>query len=692
MLVAAAAKEWSVPEVRDARRQNSVVTHKAAATARSYGELADKAAALPVPDAKTLKLKDRKDFTLARQAHHRCRQSARSSRVSRLFGIDQVVPGMQYAVFEKCPAVGGKVKEANLEEIRKLPGVTNAFVVEGTGKPTEVMPGVAILANSTWAAFSAQAQTEDHMGRIRRVEGQLEQGRQRGARSSRSSKARNRCRRPATSTRRFADANARRSASTPTRSSRMRRSSRRTRRPRSRTAQWRSGRRRRRPTRALRLVAGVLGIPVEKVTIHQTRVGGGFGRRLMNDYMCEAARISKQAGVPVKLQWTREDDMQHDFYRVGGFHSFKGGVDQAASSSRGRITSSRSRQDGQKPASSATMSARRVSGAAPAERAPDANEAAARRCRRVLGARRVPARSRSRRNPSCTNARSPAKRDHLRVPARGDGRAALAAAEQRVRVEHGPRGGVIKLAAEKAGWGKTLPKGRGLGLAFHFSHAGHFAEVAEVSVDANRKLTLHKVTVAGDIGPVINMSGAENQVRGLGHRRLQHGAGPGDLVSRTAASRRRTSIVIRFCAWRTRRRSTCISSRATSRPPASANRRCRRWRLRSATRSSRRPDTACARCRWARKASRSEREASRCSRAARRGEVGPRMSRARARLSNPQLALDVLERPRLTIAAPHERSALASTCGLINRHITSKFIMDVGGRSRCMISNSRSAK
>src|SRR5690606_6128540 len=73
---------------------------------------------------------------------------------------------------------------------------------------------------------------------------------------------------------------------------------------------------------------------------------------------------------------------------------------------------------------------------------------------------------------------------------------------------------VIKLAAEKAGWGKPLPKGRGLGLAFHFSHAGHFAEVAEVSVDANKKLRVHKVTVAGDIGPIINLSGAENQVEG----------------------------------------------------------------------------------------------------------------------------------------------------------------------------------
>jgi isoquinoline 1-oxidoreductase beta subunit len=73
---------------------------------------------------------------------------------------------------------------------------------------------------------------------------------------------------------------------------------------------------------------------------------------------------------------------------------------------------------------------------------------------------------------------------------------------------------VIKLAAEKSGWGKTMPKGSGLGLAFFFSHSGHFAEVAEVSVDANKKLTVHKVTVAGDIGPVMNMSGAETQAQG----------------------------------------------------------------------------------------------------------------------------------------------------------------------------------
>jgi isoquinoline 1-oxidoreductase beta subunit len=78
----------------------------------------------------------------------------------------------------------------------------------------------------------------------------------------------------------------------------------------------------------------------------------------------------------------------------------------------------------------------------------------------------------------------------------------------------GRAAGVIRLAAEKSGWGKPLPKGRGRGLAFHFSHAGHFAEVAEVSVDADKAIKVHKVTVAGDVGPIVNLSGAENQCQG----------------------------------------------------------------------------------------------------------------------------------------------------------------------------------
>ena len=107
-----------------------------------------------------------------------------------------------------------------------------------------------------------------------------------------------------------------------------------------------------------------------------------------------------------------------------------------------------------------------------------------------------------------------AKRDHLEFLLEVMGEPRWLEPGNAASLNTGRAAAVIKLAAQKAGWGRKLPKGHGLGLAFHFSHAGHFAEVAEVRVDANRKLSVERVTVAGDIGPIVNMSGAENQVEG----------------------------------------------------------------------------------------------------------------------------------------------------------------------------------
>ena len=81
------------------------------------------------------------------------------------------------------------------------------------------------------------------------------------------------------------------------------------------------------PAQGIGSAAKVVGISPAKVTLHQLRCGGGFGRRLYNDFTCEAAAIAKRAGVPVKLQWTREDDMAYDLYRAGGFHQMEGSVD-----------------------------------------------------------------------------------------------------------------------------------------------------------------------------------------------------------------------------------------------------------------------------------------------------------------------------------------------------------------------------
>lgn len=509
MLVSAAAKQWNVPE-SECTTDKSTVFHNASNRRLSYGKLASAAAELPVPDEKSLTLKKRGEYKLLGK-----RVTGVDNRAivtgEPLFGIDQVVPGMQYAVFEKCPAVGGKVREANLEEIRKLPGVKQAFIVNGTGKPTEVMPGVAILANSTWAALSARSKlkvTWDESAASKDSWSSYVEQAKKLASQSGPDVLRN----TGDVDKVFADAKPVEAfyqypfvAHAPLE-------------PQNTTASFKDGAVEiwsptQTPEAGVKLVAEVLGIAPEKVTLHQTRVGGGFGRRLMNDYMCEAAAISKQAGVPVKLQWTRADDMHHDFFRVGGFHSFKGGLDKS-----GRLVAWHDHfitftQDGERPTSGGDMSADEF----PAQVLPNARLTQTKLKLQIpTGPWRAPR--------SCSIAFATqsfihecavsANRDHLEFLLEIMGEPRWLQQGNEFSLNTGRAAAVIKLAAEKAGWGKPLPKGRGLGLAFHFSHAGHFAEVAEVSVDANRKLTVHRVVVAGDIGPIINVSGAENQTEG----------------------------------------------------------------------------------------------------------------------------------------------------------------------------------
>ncbi|HEY7639954.1 MAG TPA: molybdopterin cofactor-binding domain-containing protein [Steroidobacteraceae bacterium] len=509
MLVAAAAKEWGV-RADECTTEDSSVVHKSSNRRSDYGALATKAAALPVPDEKSLKLKERKDYRLLGKRVTGV-DNIKVVTGQPLFGIDQLIPGMQYAVFEKCPAVGGKVGEANLEAIRKLPGITNVLVIEGTGKPTEVMPGVAILASSTYAAIAARRQLKvswDESGASKDSWSKAVADAQKLAKQSGPDSLRD----TGDVEKAFARAKTVEGFYTYPFVSHAPLE------PQNCTASFKDGAVEiwaptQTPDSALGLIAGALGIAKEKVTIHQTRVGGGFGRRLMNDYACEAALISKMAGVPVKLQWTREDDMQHDFYRVGGFHSFKGGVDAAGKLvawSDHFITFSR---DGQKPTSGGDLSAEEF----PALLLPNVRLTQTKLPLAIpTGPWRAP-----RSNSIAFAVQSflhecsaAAGRDHLDFLLEIMGEPRWLQQGNEYSLNTGRAAAVLKLAAAKAGWGKQLPKGRGLGLAFHFSHAGHFAEVAEVSVDADRRLTLHRVTVAGDIGPVVNLSGAENQVEG----------------------------------------------------------------------------------------------------------------------------------------------------------------------------------
>jgi isoquinoline 1-oxidoreductase beta subunit len=510
MLVSAAAKEWGVPE-SELKTEKSTVIHAASGRRMKYGQLAEKAASLPVPDEKTIPLKARKDYKLI------------GTRVmgvdvpkivtgQPLYGIDQVQPGMVYATYTKCPATGGTVAKANLDEIKKMPGVKDAFIVEGNGRVSELMPGIAILANSTWAAIKAKRAlnvTWDESAASKDSwTGFMQQAKVIAAKA------------PAATLKQSGDVEAAFSSGGKTveafyaypylSHSPME--------PQNCTALWKGDSIEfwaptQAPDRALDQIAELVGVDKSKVLIHQVRAGGGFGRRLSNDYMCEVAAITKKVGVPVKLQWTREDDFAHDFYRPGGFHQMKGAVDgngKLIAWSDHFITVS---GDGKQPNASANMETE----AFPASVLPNT------RIGQTFLASTTP--TGPWRAPR-TNAiawviqsfmhelSSAAGRDHLEflLEAMGEPRWLPPADEGALNT--GRAAAVIKLAAEKAGWGKPMPKGRGLGLAFFFSHSGHFAEVADVSVDANRKVTVHKVTVAADVGPVINMSGAETQVQG----------------------------------------------------------------------------------------------------------------------------------------------------------------------------------
>ncbi len=248
------------------------------------------------------------------------------------------------------------------------------------------------------------------------------------------------------------------------------------------------------------------------MTIHPVRLGGSFGRRIYTEYACEAVSISKQVGKPVKLTWTREDDVRHDFYRVGGFQSVKGAVDK-----RGKLVAFEDHFIGMhyngRPVSGSRFSASEfpllnVDNAYASKtmfdiqtpcgpwRAPGANTTAF-----VV-------------QSFLDELAHACGRDYLEflLETMGEPRWFDVGNVRSLNTARAAR--VIRLAAEKAGWGSSLAKGRGLGLAFHFSHAGHIAEVAEVEVDEDKNLKVHKVVVAVDVGPIVNMSGAVSQVQG----------------------------------------------------------------------------------------------------------------------------------------------------------------------------------
>ena len=518
MMLSAAAQTWNVPE-SELTTESGRVLHRASNRSATYGELSTKAASLTPPDLQTVTLKDPKNYTIIGKSIKRV--DTRDIVTGKpIYGIDFTLPNMLHAVFEKCPVFGGKATSANLDEIKAIPGVRHAFIVEGGSDLRGLLSGVAIVADSWW-----QAKTARDRLKVTWDEGATAAQNSAGF-AAKAEEMKNQP--PQFSIRQDGDVEAALASGAKTAEgyysypfiahAPLE--------PQNCTAQWQNGKieiwsNSQTPQAGKGMVAQLLAIPEGDITLHMLQGGGGFGRRLNNDYMVEAAWIAKQVGgAPVKLVWTREDDTRHDFYRPGGFHHLKGAVD-----AQGEISAWRghflSYGEGQRFAASANIPATEF----PAGFVPNfAIHVSNQPLGVPTGALRAPR----------SNAVAWVYQSFIDELAHAAGKdplqfrlALLAKPRQPMTVPPGGKpqddgfraermSAVLKLVGEMSGWGKgNLPKGTAMGIACHYSHRGYFAEVAEVTVSADKTVKVNKVWVAGDVGrQIINPSHALNQVQG----------------------------------------------------------------------------------------------------------------------------------------------------------------------------------
>jgi isoquinoline 1-oxidoreductase beta subunit len=488
MLISAAANKWHVdPSL--CRASNGAVYGPGGRKA-SYGQLAQAASQLPVP-AKVV-LKDPKDFKIVGKSTPRL-DTADKVNGKAEYGIDVKLPGMVYASLHQCPVIGGKVRHFDATKARAMPGVIDVVQIDD---------GVAVVADSYWRARKAQetidiAWDEGPVAKIGNAS--MLDGIRNAAAGGKI-----------LSIEKTGDAAAAMRAAPRTMQAEYLSPllAHATMEPMNFTADFRDGKcLLAGPTQfqqgAQGAVAAALGIKPENITLRTTFLGGGFGRRLELDFIVQAAQVSKAVGKPVKLLWSREDDTTHDFYRPMALHRMAGALD--AGGKPVALTFQMTSQSITQRAFGLpkdTLDPFMIEAAVAPYGIPNTSH--------DLVIHDTGLRAGYWRSVSHALNAFPNESfiDEMAAAAGQDPYAfRMALLERQPRLAN-----VLKLAAEKAGWGGVLPAGRSRGIALMEGYDTFMAQVAEISVSGN-DIRVHRVVIAADPGHMVNPDTVEAQLQ-----------------------------------------------------------------------------------------------------------------------------------------------------------------------------------
>ena len=530
LLIASAAAEWGVP-ASECEAAAHVVRHRGSQRQARYGSLAARAASLAVPRDVPLKEASRYRLIGTRVGgvdNHKIVTG------QPLFGIDVRLPNMKYAAIAKCPVFNGRPIKIDATRARQVPGVRDIVEIKGLDNPTFLMPGVAVVADSTWAAFkgrealvvqwdegpyanesnaslTAQFQTLlaappatlHHSGNVDQA---LEQA---------TIVVDN------TFTYPFA--------------------SHATLEPHNCTAEFRDGEMWVRgpiqmPTSAISIVARATGLPADKIHVDFTRIGGGFGRRLMSDYAAEAAVVAKAINGAVMIVDNREGDLQHDYYRPASMQRLRAGLgpdgkivawDHIITSCSRNVYRKDPRGEHSTETYGAYCGRVRTVEQLDADLAPTRIPNARLRYGNPLtgvatGAWRAPAHVVNAFTIETTidelAARAKRSPVDLRLEILGEPEDVPKAPNAVSPYDPSRMRAVLLEVVKRGGFGGAVPAGRARGLAMHYTFGSYCAHVVEVSVtpgnNGQKRVTIHKVVSVGDVGQRVNLSTLEAQMQG----------------------------------------------------------------------------------------------------------------------------------------------------------------------------------